>query len=105
MIAARGLTVWRDERMSPGVKFEGEIQKQLRNSKVCLFLLSKSFLASEYCQNEVGYAEAHGNTFLPCRLDDCKPAGFLASRNYLNLEDTQEMFRRATLDDGTRGYL
>ncbi|MDX6404633.1 MAG: hypothetical protein QOH70_2088 [Blastocatellia bacterium] len=91
--------------MSPGVKFEGEIQKELRNSKVCLFLLSKSFLASEYCQNEVGYAEAHGNRFLPCRLDDCKPAGFLASRNYLNLADTREMFERATLDDGTRGYL
>lgn len=103
VLTALGMDVWRDERMSPGIRFEGEIQAQLRNSEVCLFLLSKSFLSSEYCQNEVGYAEACGISFLPCRLDDCKPTGFLTSRNYLNLTDTQE---NPGLDDrGPRGYL
>jgi hypothetical protein len=76
--------------MRPGTKFEGEIQEKLKTSHVCLALLTKSFLASEYCQNEIGYAEAHGVAFLPCKLDDCKPKGFLASRGYLDLSQSED---------------
>jgi|GEM_PF-5357273 len=80
-----GIDVWRDERISPGVKFDDEIREQLRSSAVCLFLISPSFLSSSYCQNEVGFAEAHQIAFLPCLLHQCELTGFLASRQYFRL--------------------
>lgn len=82
-----GMTVWRDVRIAPGTKFEGRIQEELRRARVCLVLMSRASLASEYCQNEVGFADAAGTTIVPVRLDDCMPAGFLASRNYLDLSE------------------
>jgi TIR domain len=78
------LTVWRDVRIGPGVKFEGSIQEELRRACVCLVLMSRASLASEYCQNEVGFAEANGMSIVPVRLDDCRPTGFLATRSYID---------------------
>jgi TIR domain len=98
-LSSAGVDVWRDERMSPGVKFEGEIQERLKDSRVCLLLLSSSFLASEYCQNEVGYAVANGVRLLPCRLEACRPGGFLASRTYLDLPDRDDLLSYPELLD------
>ncbi|HYI11016.1 MAG TPA: toll/interleukin-1 receptor domain-containing protein [Thermoanaerobaculia bacterium] len=86
------MTVWRDVRMAPGTKFEGVIQEELRRARVCLVLVSRASLASEYCQNEVGFADANGTTIVPVRLDDCTPAGFLASRSYLDMTRESSLF-------------
>jgi hypothetical protein len=82
-----GIIVWRDVRLSPGVKFEGEIQSNLRDARICLVLLSQASLDSEYCQNEVGFAIAHDITILPCRLDQSRPLGFLSSRTYMDFSN------------------
>ena len=63
-----GIDLWMDERLKPGVKFEAEIQQQLKNALVCIFLLSESFLESEYCQNEVGFAEGNNKKFFPIKI-------------------------------------
>lgn len=78
------LSVWRDVRLAAGTKFDGTIQEELRRARVCLVLMSRASLASEYCQNEVGFAEASGTSIVPVRLDDCQPMGFLAARNYID---------------------
>lgn len=83
------LSVWRDARVAAGTKFEGAIQEELRRARVCLVLISRASLASEYCQNEVGFAEASGTPILPVRLDDCSPSGFLATRSYIDFSRSQ----------------
>ena len=81
------MTIWRDHRIAPGTKFEGEIQNELRQARICLVLMSGASLASQYCQNEVGFADANGTPIVPIRLDDCRPAGFLESRSYLDFSE------------------
>jgi hypothetical protein len=83
------LSVWRDVRVAVGTRFEGTIQEELRRARVCLVLMSRASLASEYCQNEVGFAEASGMPILPVRLDDCSPSGFLATRSYIDFSRSQ----------------
>lgn len=85
------MTVWRDVRITPGTKFEGLIQEELRRARICLVLMSRASLASEYCQNEVGFADANGTPIVPVRLDDCMPAGFLASRSYLDVSEGRSL--------------
>jgi hypothetical protein len=46
--------------------------------------MSQASLSSEYCQNEIGYADANEVHILPVRLNDCSPKGFLASRSYID---------------------
>lgn len=83
-LKSKGLDTWRDVRLAPGVKFEGEIKEHLESARICLFLMSQASLSSEYCQNEIGYADANEIHIFPVRLDECVPKGFLASRSYID---------------------
>jgi hypothetical protein len=87
------ISVWRDTRLTPGVKFEGEIQENLEAARLCLFLMSQASLDSEYCQNEVGFAEANETPIVPVRLDVCQPKGFLATRSYIDFSSGFEDHR------------
>lgn len=96
-LTSMGLSVWCDDRIAPGAKFEGDIQNKLGRARICLFLISQAFLDSEYCQNEVGFAEARDLLFLPCKIEKCNPKGFLSTRNqidYTSKIDELDLFIR-----------
>src|SRR5579872_2350818 len=46
-LKSQGLDTWRDVRLAPGVKFEGEIKEHLESARICLFLMSQASLSSE----------------------------------------------------------
>lgn len=54
------ISVWHDRKITPGEEWAGEIDKNLENADIIIFLVSSSFLASNYCQDvEVKKALEH----------------------------------------------
>lgn len=45
------IETWHDRKLIAGQNWEGEISENLKEAEVILFLISASFLASDYCQN------------------------------------------------------
>lgn len=45
------IETWNDRKIAAGQKWEDEISDNLKEAEIILFLMSASFLASEYCQN------------------------------------------------------
>ncbi|HFF8946405.1 toll/interleukin-1 receptor domain-containing protein [Serratia marcescens] len=45
------IETWNDRKLVAGQNWESEISENLKEAEIILFLVSASFLASEYCQN------------------------------------------------------
>jgi len=45
------ITSWHDRRIEPGAEWANQIEDRLRTADIVLFLVSASFLASQYCYN------------------------------------------------------
>lgn len=45
------IETWNDRKLVAGQNWEDEISDNLKEAEIILFLISASFLASEYCQN------------------------------------------------------
>ncbi|EKN5930536.1 toll/interleukin-1 receptor domain-containing protein [Yersinia enterocolitica] len=45
------IETWNDRKLVAGQNWENEISENLMDAEIILFLISASFLASEYCQN------------------------------------------------------
>jgi internalin A len=61
----RELDAWHDRSITPGEKWEGQINENLQRADVVLLLLSPDFIASDYCRKEMEIAlqrEAAGET-------------------------------------------
>ena len=43
---------WHDGEISPGIDFEKEIEKNLREAQLILLLVSQNFIASDYCHDK-----------------------------------------------------
>lgn len=69
-LAAQGVRVWRDERLTVGQPFGTEIQQALENSKRVIVLWSKNSVASGWVQKEANHARSL-NRILPYRIDEC----------------------------------
>src|SRR5215813_1031893 len=46
------IEIWYDGKISPGVKWEDEIDKHLSSADIVLLLVSAAFLASDYCYSK-----------------------------------------------------
>ncbi|WP_367398924.1 toll/interleukin-1 receptor domain-containing protein [Neisseria perflava] len=46
------IEVWNDRRISAGEEWKDEIDNNLKNSDLILFLISSDFLASDYCMDK-----------------------------------------------------
>lgn len=68
-----GYRVWYDEGITPGANWPQVLAKRLGACKVCLTFISSNWLASQYCNMEIGYATNHQKAIIPVRLEDVKP--------------------------------
>lgn len=46
-----GLVAWTDAGIKPGVNWDNKIKKEIKNADIILFLITSSFLASDYIKN------------------------------------------------------
>jgi tetratricopeptide (TPR) repeat protein len=67
-----------------GDSFVRRMQEALRDCRWTLCLLSKAYLNSRWCEEELWAALSSGS-LVPVRIDNCEPAGLLSSRGYLDL--------------------
>lgn len=66
-----GISYWMDELESlTGKKLNRFIAKQIRLSKVYLFVCSKNAAESQWVEKEISTAEEHNKTIIPFVLDD-----------------------------------
>ncbi len=52
-----------------GKNFPSEVKKNLNNSELIIFIITKNFYRSPYCMNEMGAAWAFNKSFIPILLD------------------------------------
>jgi TIR domain/NACHT domain len=82
-IRKHGYTVWVDyERIKPGESFLANIYAGLEASTCILLAISRNFLSSDWCQDELTAAitdqVSRGKKILPVLLDDTEPDGLPA---------------------------
>ena len=71
------LDAWHDRSITPGEKWEGQINDNLQRTDIVLLLLSPAFIASDYCRKEMEIAlqrEAAGQTRVV--LNIARPCGW-----------------------------
>tara|TARA_R110001583_G_scaffold195358_1_gene372275 strand:+ start:1875 stop:4412 length:2538 start_codon:yes stop_codon:yes gene_type:complete len=51
LVRSRAISKWNDRKIVPGTDWSHEINENLKNSDLILFLISSSFLSSDYCVN------------------------------------------------------
>lgn len=51
LVQANIVSEWNDRKIIPGASWENEIDENLKSADLILFLISSSFLSSEYCTN------------------------------------------------------
>ena len=66
----RGYRIWYDEGLHGGKNFVDEIAQRIINCGVFFSFLSKNYITSDYCKNELHYAFTKGKTVVPIMLDD-----------------------------------
>ena len=63
---------WSDQKIRPGQNISNTIKEKIRNSDICIFLMSQDFLASGACREEWRLAgEVPSVTRVPIILSDC----------------------------------
>ena len=91
-----GLRVFIDQReLVPGDYLTGQIESALRRSRAAVLLVSKGWLESPWCQQEVNVLikrDVEDITFklFPLRLDDCAMPAFLDTRVWLDFNGTKQ---------------
>jgi internalin A len=97
MVLKRGglIAPWHDREIMPGEDWTGKIDEHLNSADIILFLVSPSFLASEYCserevtraleRHELGEARSFQSSFGPAcgnmrRSPGCRPCPKMGSR-------------------------
>jgi len=95
--------VWIDEEdIKLGETIRRSIEKGIENTHFLIFLVSKSSIASEWCQRELDIAlqkETESNTVvLPLLLESCKIPSILKTKKYLVIKnDGRDVERFLTL--------
>jgi len=67
-LTAQSFAVWWDERIEPGLRFDREIERELKGASIVIVLWSSSSLASEWVSNEATTALKR-NTLFPVLMD------------------------------------
>lgn len=90
-LKSAGFAVWMDQFDIPtGNRWDDEIEKALRESKIFLFIMTPASITSENAKDEVGYAIDHGMRILPVLLEECEIPLRLRRLQYVDF--TQKSF-------------
>ncbi len=68
----RGYRIWYDEGLHGGQNFVDEIAQRIIKCRVFFSFLSKNYITSDYCVNELHYAFSQSKTVVPILLDNTK---------------------------------
>lgn len=71
-IESAGETVWLDDRIQPGERWDHAVHEQLTACKRLVVILSPHAVASENVLDEVGYALDNGKDVTPVLYRDCE---------------------------------
>ena len=89
-----GIETWVDlENLDPGSIWQREIESAIDGCFAFIYLLSKESIASEYCQNEFGYALEEKKKIIPIRLpgiNDSDVPAEISAFQWLTWEDFEE---------------
>ncbi|MEJ2132587.1 MAG: toll/interleukin-1 receptor domain-containing protein, partial [Gammaproteobacteria bacterium] len=56
-LADQGINLWYDEGISPGTEWSDAIAERIRNCSTFLYCVSPRSVASEYCRQELRFAQ------------------------------------------------
>lgn len=95
-----GFRIWYDEGIEWGSEWPHEVEKHLLGSQVCLAFLSREFVESKNCRQEVHFALDRKGTLLPVYLEEVKLEYGLGLRmslchaiNYWKIQDKEKFYR------------
>lgn len=80
-----GYRVWYDEGIDPGTEWDGNIASHLRSCDGIIALLSRNYLASENCKDELNFARDLGKDRLLVYLEEVELPDGMAMRLGRNL--------------------
>lgn len=82
------ISIWHDRKILAGDEWKGEISENLNSADIAIFLVSPSFLASDYCYdvevkravelNKAGSLKIISVVIRPCQWDECEFSKFQA---------------------------
>lgn len=84
-LISAGYRVWYDEGIDPGTEWDGNIASHLRSCDGIIALLSRNYLNSENCKDEINYARDLGKDRLLVYLEDVELPDGMAMRLGRNL--------------------
>lgn len=77
-----GYRMWYDEGIDPGNEWADNIATKIRNSTCLIAMISKDYLQSENCKDEISYARENGVKIVLLYIEDVQLSGGLALRNH-----------------------
>ena len=80
----KGLEVWFDMHIEGGDVWDNELEHQLKNADVIIWVLSKASVASENVANEISYAESLNKKVIPIKIENCDMRMRWARKQYIN---------------------
>ena len=72
--------LWYDEVIDPGTEWDDNIAEHVENCTIMLSFISRSYLASENCKDELNYARDLGKKRLLIYIEDVKLPGGMSMR-------------------------
>jgi 5'-deoxynucleotidase YfbR-like HD superfamily hydrolase len=89
LLIQNSIDTWWDKKISPGQRFEQEIDKELRGAALVIVLWSGHAVESEWVANEASVA-LKMNTIFPILLNGSDPPLSLSGRQWLKIECAAE---------------
>lgn len=94
------------ETIEVSTEWRAEILKYLRTCSAIFCLITKSFLDSEWTQQEAGFAIARNVKVIPLLFDGLKPPGFIEAYQGVHVrEDNLERIVRERMETIQRGFV
>lgn len=72
------------EHIQVNKEWQKEIEKALNSMEVFLAFITNDFFASEWTNQEIGFALAKGVPIISVKWENCDPKGFIAEKQALN---------------------
>lgn len=86
----------RNEGLVGGKEWWSQLSSKQKQAKVFVVLVSRNWLESLPCRDELTIARHEGKPIIAVRLDDCQPSGYLPRIHYIQFRGDAETWQRLT---------